>query len=58
MRYKFEEELDDVHPQVGHDREPQKFRGYIDESYTAAADSTSGGNSTYAIMIYDVSICG
>ena len=63
MRYKFEEEIDEqavrgVSGAVGatRNREPQKFRGYVDETYTAAADSTSGGNSTYAIMIYDVSI--
>lgn len=51
-RYKFEEDLEDVQE----NREPQKFKGYLDPNYTAgangAADSKSSGAS-YAIMIYD-----
>jgi hypothetical protein len=42
LKYIFEEEVED--------REPQKFYGYQDETYSADA----GGNANYAIMIYDV----
>ena len=46
LRYHFEE--DDVEE----NREPQRFKGYEDETYVA---DTPGGNANYAIMIYDVS---
>jgi len=53
MRYKYEEEVED-----DSSREGQRYKGYIDDNY--GADSTNGGggaggNSSYAIMIYDVS---
>jgi hypothetical protein len=55
MRYKFEEELDyDEESNLanggGNREQAQKYKGYLDDNYSASA--TSG--SSYAIMIYDV----
>jgi hypothetical protein len=57
MRYKFEEELEyDEESNLangggaGSAQHAQKYKGYLDDNYSASA--TSG--SSYAIMIYDV----
>jgi hypothetical protein len=48
-RYKFEEDEDDVQD----NREPQKFKGYLDPTYAASSDSKTASGACYAIMIYD-----
>jgi hypothetical protein len=53
LRYRFDEELEE--DQEGQ-REPQRFKGFLDESqYSSTPANTSGGGTSYAIMIYDVS---
>jgi len=53
FRYRFDEELEE--DQEGQ-REPQRFKGFLDESQYAStpANTSGGGGASYAIMIYDV----
>lgn len=46
LRYKFEEELEGG--------EPQRFKGYQDDTYAADATPGQAATANYAIMIYDV----
>lgn len=52
FRYRFDEELEE--DQEGQ-REPQRFKGFLDESQYAStpANTSGGGGASYAIMIYD-----
>jgi hypothetical protein len=50
LNYIFEEQLEDPKAQ------PQKFKGYLDQTYCAGPSPSGESTANYAIMIYNVSI--